>query len=182
MYLKKWIAVEAALLCSSAVYAQAPRNLKGVVHDPQHHPLPAVAMTLTCEASAWRKTTQSDANGEFEFTGVPQTPCVITANAESFQTQQQRVPIAEKIPVIHFQLELAQVKQSVEVSASRLDTQISTPRSVTSSEEIAETAGADQTNSLQMITAFVPGAYMVHDMLHMRGGHQVNWFFDGIPV
>ena len=23
---------------------------------------------------------------------------------------------------------------------------------------------------------------MVHDMLHMRGGHQVNWFFDGIPV
>ncbi len=23
---------------------------------------------------------------------------------------------------------------------------------------------------------------MVHDMLHMRGGHQVNWFFDGIPL
>ena len=23
---------------------------------------------------------------------------------------------------------------------------------------------------------------MVHDMLHMRGGHQVSWFFDGIPV
>ena len=33
-----------------------------------------------------------------------------------------------------------------------------------------------------MITDFVPGAYMVHDMLHMRGGHQVNWFLDGIPV
>jgi outer membrane receptor protein involved in Fe transport len=33
-----------------------------------------------------------------------------------------------------------------------------------------------------MITDFVPGASMVHDMLHMRGGHQVNWFFDGIPV
>ena len=33
-----------------------------------------------------------------------------------------------------------------------------------------------------MITDFTPGAYMVHDMLHMRGGHQVNWFFDGIPV
>ena len=33
-----------------------------------------------------------------------------------------------------------------------------------------------------MITDFTPGAYMVHDMLHMRGGHQVNWFLDGIPV
>ena len=51
-----------------------------------------------------------------------------------------------------------------------------------SPQEIAQTAGADQTNSLAMITDFTPGAYMVHDMLHMRGGHQVNWFFDGIPV
>jgi outer membrane receptor protein involved in Fe transport len=33
-----------------------------------------------------------------------------------------------------------------------------------------------------MITDFTPGAYMVHDMLHMRDGHQDNWFFDGIPV
>jgi hypothetical protein len=33
-----------------------------------------------------------------------------------------------------------------------------------------------------MITNFTPGAYMVHDMLHMRGGHQVNWFIDGISV
>ena len=33
-----------------------------------------------------------------------------------------------------------------------------------------------------MITNFTPGATMVHDMLHMRGGHQVNWLIDGIPV
>jgi hypothetical protein len=28
----------------------------------------------------------------------------------------------------------------------------------------------------------VPGSYMVHDQLHVRGGHQVTWAIDGVPV
>jgi hypothetical protein len=33
-----------------------------------------------------------------------------------------------------------------------------------------------------MITDFVPGAYVVHDQLHVRGGHQVTWAIDGVEV
>ena len=33
-----------------------------------------------------------------------------------------------------------------------------------------------------MVTDYVPGAYMTHDMLHMRGGHQVSWMIDGVQV
>ncbi len=33
-----------------------------------------------------------------------------------------------------------------------------------------------------MVTDYVPGAYMVHDQLHVRGGHQVTWQMDGVPV
>ena len=33
-----------------------------------------------------------------------------------------------------------------------------------------------------MITDYVPGTYVTHDMLHMRGGHQVTWLLDGIPI
>ena len=33
-----------------------------------------------------------------------------------------------------------------------------------------------------MITDYVPGAYVTHDMLHMRGGHQTEWLIDGVPV
>ncbi len=51
-----------------------------------------------------------------------------------------------------------------------------------SRQQIAETPGADQTNSLSMITNYVPSAYMVHDQLHIRGGHQVSWLLDGVPV
>src|SRR2546421_1831531 len=35
---------------------------------------------------------------------------------------------------------------------------------------------------MSMITDFVPGATMVHDQLHVRGGHQVTWLIDGLPV
>ena len=31
-----------------------------------------------------------------------------------------------------------------------------------------------------MITDYVPGAYMTHDMLHMRGGHELSWLIDGV--
>ncbi len=35
---------------------------------------------------------------------------------------------------------------------------------------------------MAMITDYTPGAYVTHDMLHMRGGHQITWLLDGIPV
>jgi hypothetical protein len=33
-----------------------------------------------------------------------------------------------------------------------------------------------------MITDYVPAAYMTHDMLHMRGGHQTSWLIDGVAI
>ena len=33
-----------------------------------------------------------------------------------------------------------------------------------------------------MIADYVPAAYVTHDMLHMRGGHQVDWLIDGVPI
>jgi hypothetical protein len=29
---------------------------------------------------------------------------------------------------------------------------------------------------------FVPGAYFVHDQLHVRGGHQTAWTIDGVEI
>src|SRR6202007_823693 len=39
-----------------------------------------------------------------------------------------------------------------------------------------------RSNSLAMITNFVPGSYVTHDQLHIRGGHQTSWLVDGVPV
>ena len=35
---------------------------------------------------------------------------------------------------------------------------------------------------MAMITDYVPGSYVTHDQLHIRGGHQTTWLVDGIPV
>jgi len=156
-----------------------------VVHDPQHRPLPGAQVAIQGPAAFGTRTVQSDANGEFQLEGVPEGSYRLTVSASGFAAVEQQAAVTVgRTPVLHFQLDLAEVHQAVEVSgaASRLNTQTSTVQTAVSPQEILETAGADQTNSLAMITDFTPGADMVHDMLHMRGGHQVNWFLDGIPV
>ncbi len=57
-----------------------------------------------------------------------------------------------------------------------------TKNDLLSREDVQNTPGADRTNSMAVITDNVPGAYMVHDMLHIRGGHQFSWLIDGVPV
>jgi outer membrane receptor protein involved in Fe transport len=172
-------------LFSAALLPAATGTLKGVVHDPQHRPVPGAQVSIRGRDSTETRTVQADANGEFQVDGLPEGAYRITVSAVGLQSMEQQAAVtAGTAPVLHFQLELAPVSSSVEVSgaASRLNPQTSTVQTLVSPQEIAQTAGADQTNSLAMITDFTPGAYMVHDMLHMRGGHQVNWFFDGIPV
>ncbi len=163
----------------------ATGSLRGIVHDPQHRPLPGAQVSIHGPGAAPVQTLPSGANGEFQFDNLPEGVYSVDVSAQGFRPLQQQAPVvADKSPVLHFQLELAPVSSSLEVSdaSSRLNPQTSTVQTMVSPEEIAQTAGADRTNSLAMITDFTPGAYMVHDMLHMRGGHQVSWFFDGIPV
>jgi hypothetical protein len=57
-----------------------------------------------------------------------------------------------------------------------------TPTTIISRSEIATTPGADLSNSFNAITDYVPGAWMTHDQLHVRGGHQVTWAIDGVPI
>ena len=168
-----------------SVLNAATGNLRGIVHDPQHRPLPNAQVLVNSPGGGAAKTVQADVNGEFQVNDLPEGLYSVTVSAPGFQMLEQRVTVvADRSPVLHFQLELAPVSSSVQVSdaTSRLNPETSTVRTLVSPQEIQQTAGADQANSLAMITNFTPGAYMVHDMLHMRGGHQVNWFFDGIPV
>ncbi|MGH9405348.1 MAG: TonB-dependent receptor [Terriglobia bacterium] len=159
--------------------------LRGITHDSQHRPIAGAEVILRSATPGGSRATRSDHNGEFEFQGVEPGDYTITATAPGFQIFSAKIEVrSEGNPVFHLQMRLAAVKQSVTVSGapSSLSTETSTTQTVISSREIRRTPGADQTNSLAMITDFVPGAYMVHDMLHVRGGHQENWFFDGVPI
>ena len=85
---------------------------------------------------------------------------------------------------LHVQLEVAGVGETVTVAARAADVRQDsvTPTTLVSRQDIQQTPGASLSNSFGAITAFVPGSYVTHDQLHVRGGHQVSWFVDGVPV
>ena len=160
--------------------------IRGVVHDPAHRPIGGAEVVVVRDAEPARsQSMKSNADGEFHFDNLAEGVWTVTVSAPGFRRQEQKATVeAGRAPVLHLALELAGVNQALTVSeaADRLATQSATPRVLVDSEAVARTPGADQTNSLAMITDFTPGAYMVHDMLHMRGGHQVNWLIDGVPL
>jgi outer membrane receptor protein involved in Fe transport len=159
-------------------------GIRGIVHDAQHRPIGDARVTIQGAALAHDITVFSKTDGEFEVTSLAGS-YTINISAKGFRPIESHIEVeATKNPILHFQLEVAGINQTVEVTsrASALKTETSTVQTYISRKEIEKTPGADLTNSLAMITDFTPGATMVHDMLHLRGGHQVNWFFDGIPV
>jgi outer membrane receptor protein involved in Fe transport len=179
--------VAVTLLCLCAVLSQATvfGTLRGIVHDPQHRPLSGAQVNLKATTSNFQQTVSTDDNGTFEFRSIPLGQYTISVSHAGFEDERQSVFLnSGSAPVLHFQLALGTVQQQVEVSASpaEINTESSTTQTTVSRTEVAETPGADRTNSLAMITDFVPGAYMVHDQLHIRGGHQVTWALDGVPL
>lgn len=175
----------AASFFSPPAHATVFGKVEGIVHDPLHRPVVGADVALHAANSAFAETASTDQNGEFSFVSVPLGDYKITIAAAGFDTIQQRLTVASSSSdILHFQLALATVKQSARVTAQPevVNPDSATPSTLVSREEIARTPGADRTNSLAMITDYVPGAYMTHDMLHMRGGHQLSWLIDGVSL
>jgi hypothetical protein len=160
-------------------------SVRGLIHDPQHRPVQGAQVTLTAQNSAWTKSTTSDDSGEFHFEAVPLGEYKVRVEVPGFATQEQKLVLTSgRDARLHFPLTVAQAKESVEVTdiPATVNPESSSTTSVVSRQQIAQTPGADQSNSLAMITNYVPSAYLVHDQLHIRGGHQVTWLLDGVPV
>jgi hypothetical protein len=182
------IALLAAVwLASLGAHPSAAKSsvLRGIVHDPQHRPIPGASVTILAPETHRTWKVLSNSEGEFKLPLPLPGHYIVIVKAPGFAVLKKDLAIdAKSLGVVHLQMALATVAQSVRVSdaTARLTTQSATTQTAVSGKEIQQTPGADLTNSLSMITDFVPGAYVVHDMLHVRGGHQENWFFDGIPV
>jgi len=160
-------------------------SVRGVVHDSQHRPIPDVQISLKAKDSAFTLTTQTDVNGDFRFDAVPVAEYVITASKADFAASEQAVTVLSgTAPVLHFELQLASQAQSITVLAEAApgQTESITPTTLVNREQIEQTPGASRTNSLALITDYVPGSYFTHDQLHIRGGHQVSWLIDGVPI
>src|SRR5579864_3948303 len=170
-----------ALAASATIFG----SVHGLIHDPQHRPVQDAKVTLRSTTSEWSRSTVSDSSGEFRFENVPLGGYRVTVETPGFATDEQTVVLtSEREAKPHFALKVAHAAETVEVQdvAPAVNPESSTSTNVVSRETVNHTPGADQSNSLAMITNYTPGAYMVHDQLHIRGGHQVSWLLDGVPV
>ena len=173
------------LFVSAQIRASIFGSITGLIHDPQHRPVQGAKVTIWANSSKWSQSTISDASGEFRFDNVALGAYTVQIETVGFAPQTQLVTLSSDAELrLHFALIIAESKESVQVTdtTSAVNPDSSTSTSTISRQQIANTPGATDSNSMAMITNYVPGAYMVHDQLHIRGGHQVSWLLDGVPV
>lgn len=178
-------AMAALLLLPCMAFATVSGSARGLVHDPQHRPTQGALITIRSTGSDWQQTATTDENGDFQFSSIPIGEYTVTVTAPGFSESRQNVVIfAGSASNLHFQLALAAAREEVQVSASpdAVDTESSAAPGFVTRAQISRTPGAEDSNSMAMITDYVPSAVMVHDQLHVRGGHQVEWLIDGVPV
>jgi outer membrane receptor protein involved in Fe transport len=122
--------------------------------------------------------------GIAQLEAVPIGKYTVVIEAAGFAKSTFVVTVSsDRVSELHAMLRIAGATQTVEVNGnSEQPVATVNPQSNISRAEISRTPGADRTNSLSFITDFVPGSYVVHDQLHVRGGHQVTWAVDGVPI
>ncbi len=174
------------VVMSFPAWATVFATLRGVVHDPDHRPIAGAQITLQAADSAFVLHAVTDAEGEFELPPAPIGVYRLSVAAPGFASVTQPLTIASGTnPVLHIPLALDTAQQSVVVQGTA-DTAIATdtvtPTTLITRQQIDQTPGASRTIGMEMITDYVPGAYMTHDQLHIRGGHQTTWLIDGIAI
>jgi Carboxypeptidase regulatory-like domain/TonB dependent receptor/TonB-dependent Receptor Plug Domain len=185
MQKRAYIILLLTLLPVPSAFATIFGSVHGIVHDPQHRPIQGAHLTLRAQNSDWTESQESNPNGEFVFTSVPIGNYTVTVTSKGFQQLSQDVIVeSDTNPVLHFQLAVAGANESIVVPeiVGAATTDSVTPTTMVNSTDIQQTPGADRTNGMEMITDYVPASYVTHDMLHMLGGHQVNWLIDGVPI
>ncbi|MFP5276194.1 MAG: TonB-dependent receptor [Acidobacteriota bacterium] len=178
------LAFAALLFAAPCARATVFAVVRGIVHDAEHRPIAGARVTLQSANSAFVLHAVTKADGAFDLQQAPIGLYQVTIMAKGFQTLKEDLMLVSGTnPVLHFPLEVGGGTSSVVVrgtTSTIADTV--TPTTMITRKMIEETPGADRTTAMEMITDYVPGAYMTHDMLHIRGGHQTSWLIDGVEI
>jgi hypothetical protein len=174
-----------ATIFALPLHAEIFGRVHGIVHDPQHRPIQDANVTLKAQGSDWTQQQKTNENGEFDFSAVALGEYTVTVTIANFQTAAQNIVLTSgSSPVLHFPMALAGLSEKTVVTGQPITPSMDsvTPTTLLNRQDVQNTPGASRTNSLAIITDYIPGSYITHDQLHIRGGHQVSWLIDGVPV
>ncbi|MGO9930987.1 MAG: carboxypeptidase regulatory-like domain-containing protein, partial [Steroidobacteraceae bacterium] len=171
------------LILPARGWAAAYGSVSGIVQDDNERPVAGAKVVLESAANAIIER-QTDSTGRFDFPNVAIGQYMLTISQHDFVSISQPVTVqAGYFPFANIVLKRPSELAEVTVTATRLPVVASvTPITMVSQQDIENTPGATNVNSLAMITDYVPGAYQAHDMLHIRGGHQTNWLINGVEI
>ena len=167
------------------IWATVYSSVRGTVHDPDQRPIPNARVILKSADSDYSLNLTTNEDGIFATASVPVGSYQVSVTQDGFSPAVQNVVVVSgNAPILHFQLALGTSRKMVTVSETALaaNPEAMTPTTIIGRKEIQMTPGASLSNSLNLITDYVPGAWVTHDQLHVRGGHQVTWAIDGVPI
>ncbi|HYK21962.1 MAG TPA: TonB-dependent receptor, partial [Pyrinomonadaceae bacterium] len=173
------------IIFASGVKAALSSEVRGIVLDPNGSPIKAAQVTLSQKTSGYSQVDKTNDNGEFLFIGIASGEYVVSVEAAGFVKAEKVVRLVSgSSPEIHFQLEIVALKENVQIApaAEQVGAETPAPTTLISKEQIKMTPGAARSGSVRVITSYVPGSYMVHNILHVHGGHQVTWLVDNVPI
>ena len=177
------LAAAVMLAASLPAFGTVFAIVHGVVHDAQHRPISGASVTLKAVDSDFVLNAKSDTDGEFALPEAPIGVYRLTVGAPGFASATQMLTLESGTnPILHIPLAVGPATETVRVEAAANAVDDATPTTLVTRQAIEDTPGADRTMGTEMITNYVPGAYMTHDMLHMRGGHQTSWLIDGVAI
>lgn len=174
------------LLAPAHGWAAAFGSISGTVQDTQAKPVSGARVRLQSTVSGATLRVRTDVRGRFDFPNVELGTYRLSIFRKGFIGSTQAVTVAAGYfpslrTVLVRSVELAEVTVSAPAEPPPVVASV-TPVTLVSQADIRRTPGADRSNSLAMITDYVPGAYVVHDQLHVRGGHQTAWLIDGVEI
>ncbi|HVY93207.1 MAG TPA: carboxypeptidase regulatory-like domain-containing protein, partial [Bryobacteraceae bacterium] len=169
------------------LHGQGLGAVRGTVKDASSGVIVAAKVTLKETHTDWTQTTQSDSAGAFVINGIPLGEYTLRVEHEGFAPSTQPVQVLiGSAPSIDVRLEIGAAASSVtvnETASEVLAAEASAAPTLVSGDQIREgLPGAEQMSSLRFVTETAPGAFVLHDHLHVRGGHQIDWILNGVPI
>jgi hypothetical protein len=156
---------------TTAVHAQYRASLRGTVTDPSGAVIPGATVTLTDIGTSQTMTATTDANGIYNFNGLPPDRFSLKAEAKGFQTTNvdQVVLIPEQPNALNVKMQIGGATQQVVVSGSAaplLDTDTATVSATISSNQIQHLPSYNR--DVFQLAQLTPGVF--GDASHASGG------------
>ena len=109
------------VLAPVTMWAVVFGSARGVVHDPDHRPVPGANVVLKSSSSEYARELTTDTDGGFEATALPVGAYLVTVDKDGFAPSVQEIVIASgSAPVLHFQLRIGVRSDQVAVSENAL--------------------------------------------------------------